>query len=73
MSRPNCWRDSWEEVPKDVISQTAGRTQGVIDFSFIAQTDCEPNNYPYEIWAKDSTKRVSNVLTLQFILDEAPL
>ena len=69
--RPNCWRDSWQEVPKDVISQTAGRTQGVIVFDFIAQTNCEPNNYPYEISAEDGTAMVSNVLTLQFVLDEA--
>ena len=56
--------------PKDVISQTAGRTQGEIDFDFIAETDCPASNYPYEISARDSTNRVSNILTLQFILDE---
>jgi hypothetical protein len=69
--RPNCWRGSWQKVPKDVISQTAGRTQGPILFDFIAETNCEPNNYPYEISAEDGTSRVSNVLTLQFLLEEA--
>ena len=70
--RRDCGGGSWQEVPKNVISQTAGRTQGEIDFDFIAETDCPANNYPYEIIARDSTARVSNVLTLQFILEEPP-
>ena len=68
--RRACGGGSWQEVPKNVIDQTAGRTQGEIDFDFIAETDCPANNYPYEISAEDSTNRVSNVLTLQFILEE---
>ena len=71
--RRNCGGGSWQEATEDVISQTAGRTQGEIDFDFIAETDCPPSNYPYEISAQDSTNRVSNVLTLQFILEERPL
>ena len=71
--RRNCGGGSWQEVPKSVIDQTAGRTQGEVDFNFIAETDCPAGNYPYEISARDSTNRVSNVLTLQFILDEPVL
>jgi len=71
--RRDCGRGSWQEVPKNVIGQTAGRTQGEIDFDFIAETDCPASKYPYEISAQDSTNRVSNVLTLQFILEEPPL
>ncbi len=71
--RRDCGGGSWQEVPKNVISQTAGRTQGEIDFDFIAETNCPVNNYPYDISARDSTNRVSNILTLQFIiLDEPP-
>jgi hypothetical protein len=70
--RKDCGGGSWQEIPKNVISQTAGRTQGEIDFDFIAETECPASNYPYEISARDSTNRVSNVLTLQFILDEPP-
>ena len=71
--RQDCGGGSWQEVPKNVISQTAGRTQGEIDFDFIAETDCPASNYPYEISARDSTNRVSNVLTLQFILLDEPV
>jgi hypothetical protein len=71
--RRDCGGGSWQEVPKNVISQTAGRTQGEIDFDFIAETNCPANNYPYDISARDSTNRVSNVLTLQFNLEESPL
>ena len=71
--RRACGGGSWQEVPKNVIDQTAGRTQGEIDFDFIAETDCPAGNYPYEISARDGTNRVSNVLTLQFILDEPAL
>ena len=70
--RQDCGRGSWQEVPKNVIGQTAGRTQGEIDFDFIAETDCPASNFPYEISARDATNRYSNVLTLQFILDEPP-
>ena len=75
--RRDCGGGSWQEIPKNVISQTAGRTQGEIDFDFIAETECpaspDGSDYPYEISARDSTNRVSNVLTLQFILvDPAP-
>ena len=68
--RQNCGGGSWQEVPKNVIGQAAGLTQGEIDFDFIAETDCPASNYPYEISAEDGTNRVSNVLTLQFILVE---
>ena len=67
--RRACGGGAWQEVPKNVISQTAGRTQGEIDFDFIAETECPVGNYPYEISARDSTNMVSNVLTLQFVLD----
>ena len=75
--RRDCGGGSWQESTEDVISQTAGRTQGSINFDFIARTNCpagdDPDglNYPYEISAEDSTNRVSNVLTLQFILRPA--
>jgi hypothetical protein len=69
--RRNCGGGSWQEVPKNVVDQTAGTTQGEIDFDFIAETDCPVGNYPYEIRARDATNRVSNLLTLQFILDES--
>jgi hypothetical protein len=71
-SRRDCGGGSWQEVPKNVVSQTAGLTQGEILFDFIAETDCPASNYPYEISARDSTNRVSNILTLQFDLLEAP-
>ncbi len=71
--RKDCGRGSWQEVPKNVVDQTAGKIQGDIHFDFIAETDCPASNYPYEITAKDSKKHVSNVLTLQFVLeDEEP-
>ena len=68
--RRDCGGGSWQEVPKNVIDQTAGRTQGEIIFDFILETECPASNYPYEISARDATNRYSNVLTLQFILDE---
>ncbi len=71
--RQDCGGGARKEVPKNVVSQAAGRTQGDVDFDFIAETDCPASNYPYEITAEDGTNRVSNVLTLQFILEEAPL
>ena len=70
--RKNCGGGSWQEVPKNVIEQTAGKIQGDIDFDFIAETNCPASNYPYEISAKDSKKHASNVLTLQFVLEDEP-
>ena len=68
--RQNCGRGSWKEAPTNVVEQTAGKVQGDIDFDFIAETACAATNYPYEISAKDSKKHTSNVLTLQFVLEE---
>ncbi len=68
--RQNCGTGSWQEIPNDVIAQTAGRTQGQLDFDFIAETNCPASNYPYDITAEDSTGRVSVVLTLQFLLED---
>jgi hypothetical protein len=68
--RRNCGGGAWQEATEDVISQTAGLTQGEVLFDFIAETDCPASNYPYEVSARDSTNRVSNILTLQFRLDE---
>jgi hypothetical protein len=68
--RRNCGGGAWQEATEDVISQTAGLTQGEVNFDFIAETDCPPSNYPYEVSARDGTNRVSNILTLQFNLEE---
>ena len=71
--RQDCGGGARKEVPKNVVNQAAGRTQGEVVFDFIAETDCPAGNYPYEITAEDGTNRGSNVLTLQFILEEAAL
>jgi len=71
--RRNCGGGSWQEFPTNVVAQAAGRTRGAIDFILTAVTDCPAGNYPHEVSARDSTNRVSNVLTLQFILDEPVL
>ncbi len=63
---------SWQEFPTSVVDQTAGRIRGTIDFQITALTNCPAGNYPYEISAQDATNRVSNVLTLQFLLEAAP-
>jgi len=61
---------SWQEFPTNVVDQTAGRIRGVIDFQLTALTNCSPGNHPYEVSAQDRTNRVSNVLRLQFLLEE---
>jgi hypothetical protein len=59
----------WQKFPTNVVEQAAGRIRGVIDFQVTALTNCSPGNYPYEVWAEDATNRVSNVLTLQFVVE----
>lgn len=65
----DCGVGQTNEVPKNVVSQTAGRTQGDdLVFDFIAETNCDPGTYDYEILAEDSEDTKSNTLVLPFTL-----